>query len=118
MYLLLGPLIVCATVCVQLRGCSLRLGAARHDPLDVSRGLAAVHLLLTLLLKPPFPENVAWWLTILPCMFAMGHVARLLLLVPRALQRSAAPRYAPQTTMRGRAAYAPRGTRARGGPML
>ena len=82
-YLLLGPLVLCAAASVQCRGGCVRLGAPRHDPLDVAHAIASVQLLLTLLLKPPFPENVAWWLTVLPCMLAMGHVARWLLLVPR-----------------------------------
>lgn len=101
-YLLLGPLVLWAAASLQCRAGCLRLGAPRHDPLDVAHAIASVQLLLTLLLKPPFPENVAWWLTVLPCMLAMGHVARWLLLVPRRRARgggasSAARRAAPQT---------------------
>ena len=93
-YLLLGPLIVCAAISIERRGCALRLGPPRHDPQDVARGIAALHVLLTLLLKPPFPENVAWWLTLLPCMLVMPLLAQLLLLVPRTMRpRSAHPLY-------------------------
>ena len=49
--------------------------------------MGAAHLLLTLLLQPPFPENPAWWLTLLPCVLLLGQLARWLLLVPRLRRR-------------------------------
>ena len=49
--------------------------------------MGAAHLLLTLLLQPPFPENPAWWLTLLPCVLLLGQLARWLLLVPRIRRR-------------------------------
>ena len=64
-YLVLGPLLLCLSACTRWRGGLPRLGAARADPADLARGVGAAHLLLTLLLQPPFPENAAWWLTLL-----------------------------------------------------
>ena len=72
-----------------------RLGAPRADPADLARGVGATHLLLTLLLQPPFPENAAWWLTLLPCVLLLGQLARWLLLVPRLRRRRTAARPPP-----------------------
>ena len=109
-YLVLGPLVLCAAASLQCRGGCVRLGAPRHDPLDVAHAIASVQLLLTLLLKPPFPENVAWWLTVLPCMLTMGHVARWLLLVPRRQGRAGAA-----SSRRAAAPQTPRTPRSGGG---
>ena len=91
-YLVLGPLLLCLSACTRWRGGLPRLGAARADPVDLACGVGAAHLLLTLLLQPPFPENAAWWLTLLPCVLLLGQLARWLLLVPRLRRPHAAAR--------------------------